>query len=232
MNLILTMAGKYSRFKNDGYRVPKFLLPWGSKTILSEILYQMSPHFENIFLIANENDSDYLVHVKHIMNSYNIGENNLFTIQDTESQSETLLCGIKNFSNILGPIIVHNIDTILYERDYYLIQNELLTKDGFIDIFDSNNPNYSYVVENENKVISISEKTLISNNASSGMYGFSSIDLIKKYYVNGYISEIYQKMLNDDLEISVGKKYTTDNTVVLGTPKEYQSLSFLKLGNL
>ena len=27
--------------------------------------------------------------------------------------------------NILGPIIVHNIDTILYERDYYLIQNEI-----------------------------------------------------------------------------------------------------------
>ena len=28
MNLILTMAGKYSRFKEEGYTIPKFLLPW------------------------------------------------------------------------------------------------------------------------------------------------------------------------------------------------------------
>ena len=50
MNLILTMAGKYSRFKNEGFRLPKFLLPWGDKSILSEILSEMSPHFNNVYL--------------------------------------------------------------------------------------------------------------------------------------------------------------------------------------
>ena len=42
MNLILTMAGRYSRFVNEGYRIPKYLLPWGNKPILSEILYELN----------------------------------------------------------------------------------------------------------------------------------------------------------------------------------------------
>ena len=53
MNLILTMCGKYSRFTTEGYKIPKFLLPWGNHCILSEILQQMKG-FSDIYLIANE----------------------------------------------------------------------------------------------------------------------------------------------------------------------------------
>ena len=35
MNLVLTMAGKYSRFKLFGSKVPKYLLPLATKTVLS-----------------------------------------------------------------------------------------------------------------------------------------------------------------------------------------------------
>ena len=42
MNLILTMAGKYSRFVNEGYKIPKYLLPWSNHTILSEILFNIT----------------------------------------------------------------------------------------------------------------------------------------------------------------------------------------------
>ena len=118
MNLILTMAGKYSRFKGVGFTIPKFLLPWGDRTILSEILREMSPHFEEIYLIANKNDGDFIIHVENIMNVYNIDLENLILIQDTSSQSETLYKGLDLIGNIKGPIIVHNIDTILYNRDY------------------------------------------------------------------------------------------------------------------
>ncbi len=230
MNLILTMAGKYSRFKDEGFRIPKFLLPWGSRSILGEILFEMRPYFDNVYLIANKNDSEFLVHVSQIMKKNNIPQANLLSINDTDSQSETLLTGINQFPKIDGPIIVHNIDTILYGRDFKKIRNELSKKDGYIDIFHSNNPNYSYIINDKNKVINISEKTLISSNASSGMYGFSSAGVVEKYYVNGYISEIYQKMIADDLNISSGKIHSLDDTIVLGTPNEYSSLSYLFFG--
>ena len=54
MNLILTMAGRYSRFINEGYKIPKYLLPWGKRSILSEILSIMNHNntFENIYVIV------------------------------------------------------------------------------------------------------------------------------------------------------------------------------------
>ena len=38
MNLVLTMAGQYSRFKLFGSKVPKYLLPLGTETILAEVI--------------------------------------------------------------------------------------------------------------------------------------------------------------------------------------------------
>jgi len=229
MNLILTMAGKYSRFKNEGFRLPKFLLPWGDKSILSEILSEMSPHFNNVYLIMNQNDDDYNIHIKNIMRVYNIDTNNLISISDTNSQSETLYKGLELINNISGPIVIHNIDTILYNRNYKEIHHNLLNNDGFIDIFQSNNQSYSYVILNNNKITEIAEKILISDIATSGMYGFSSKDKFKLYYKEGYISDIYKNMINKGLSITTGNKYNESNTIVLGTPHEYINLSKITL---
>ena len=131
--------------------------------------------------------------------------------------------------NIKGPIIVHNIDTILYNRNYKEIESKLLKNDGFVDVFNSNNPNYSYVLLEDTIITEIIEKMLISDIATSGMYGFISTEIFKKYYVNGYISSVYKKMINDNLSIVTGTNYSESNTVVLGTPDEYINLSKLKL---
>lgn len=230
MNLIITMAGKYSRFKNEGYRLPKYLLPWGNRSILSEILLTMHKHFENVYLIMNKNDNDYKVHIRNIMKEYNINLNNLILIEDTDSQSQSLLKGLELINNLKGPIVVHNVDTVLYNRDYVKIKNNLSISDGFIDVFESNNPAYSYVLLNKLKEVKeIAEKILISNTASSGLYGFSSKEVFEKYYSNGYISTIYKNMIENNLTVTTGVKYDETNTIVLGTPYEYMNLSKLIL---
>ncbi len=229
MNLILTMAGEYSRFKNKGFKIPKFLLPWGNRNILSEILHEMSSHFDNVYLIMNEKDKDYKVHIQNIMGKYKIKTNNLISITDTKSQSETVYKGLELIGNIDGPIIIHNIDTILYNRNYNTVKSKLTDNEGFIDIFLSNNPIYSYVIIDKNKIKEIAEKILISNTATSGMYGFSSVSLFKKYYKKGYISDIYKNMINESLSITTGIRYNELNTVVLGTPDEYMNLSKIHL---
>ena len=79
MNLILTMAGKYSRFVNEGYKIPKYLLPWSNHTILSEILFNITKDniFKNIFLVANKNDKNFIHQILHTMKYYNIQSENL-----------------------------------------------------------------------------------------------------------------------------------------------------------
>lgn len=221
------MAGKYSRFQNEGYKLPKYLLPWGHRSILSEILHELltSNVFNNVFLIANKADNDYLSHVRKIMTHYQLVHKNLITISDTKGQAETAfigLCEIEKFHKLIGPIAFHNIDTILYNRDLANIKDNLQKYDGHIDVFKSNNHDYSYVLLKNNLVEVISEKILISDLATSGLYGFSSSQIFTSNYTNeNYISEIYKKLISQNKSICVGKTYSEQETIVLGTPNEY-----------
>jgi dTDP-glucose pyrophosphorylase len=229
MNLILTMAGKYSRFKSEGYGLPKFLLPWGDRSILSEILGEMAPSFKSVFLIANKADEDYMPHITKIMKAHRVPEENLYLINDTRGQAETACIGVETIGELKGPVVFHNIDTILYNRNYEEVEKSLKNYPGFIDIFKSNNHSYSYVVLDGNKVNKIVEKVLISDVASSGMYGFQSIDIFKKYCSESteYISDVYSKIIENKLVVVAGGKYSGSDTVVLGTPEEYINLSKL-----
>jgi dTDP-glucose pyrophosphorylase len=66
----------------------------------------------------------------------------------------------------------------------------------------------------------------ISNFATSGLYGFSNSKLYLNYYSGEvYISEVYKKMINDGLRITSDKIHEDKNTLVVGTPTEYLTLS-------
>ena len=236
MNLILTMAGKYSRFVIEGYKFPKYLLPWGHHTILSKILGEMTKgnYFENVFLIANINDETYAPHVLQTMDAYQIPRENLHLISDTGGQAETAHVGIKFFRKIKGnnqaPVVFHNIDTILYKRDFRVLIDKLSQYDGYIDVFNSNNHAHSYVLMENDRVAEIAEKIVISNHATSGLYGFKNAELFEKFYepeVDIYISGIYDKMINAGLSIGVGELHNEHDTVVLGTPEEYINASVM-----
>ncbi len=235
MNLILTMAGRYTRFINEGYRIPKYLLPWGDHSILSEIVRELTKggEFTNIYLVANKRDVIYMPHVRKILKSLDISEDNLFLIPDTSGQTETAYQGIQeiqnNFGEITGPIVFHNIDTILYNRNFKDLPNILEKFDGFVDIFESSNHNYSYVLMKGEVVETIAEKIVISDNASSGLYGFSSIGKFLEYYSSEelYMSHLYQKMIEGGARITVSEMHTEKDTVVLGTPSEYLTTAYI-----
>ena len=115
MNLVLTMAGRYSRFVDEGYRIPKYLLPWGDKSIMSEIIDHLNQDdfFENIFLIANKRDVIFMPHVKKILKNKGISSKHLILIEDTRGQAETAFHAIReitaNIGSIEGGIVFHNI---------------------------------------------------------------------------------------------------------------------------
>lgn len=228
MNLILTMAGKYTRFTNEGYKIPKYLFPWGKHNILSEIINNLQG-FDNVFLVANENDKLFFSHVLHIMKNFKIPEENLVIVGDTRSQSDTAKTFLlKRYDTLSGPIVFHNIDTILFNRNVNDIKSKLANNDGYIDIFRSNNHSYSYVLVDDlqKTVYEIQEKILISNIATSGLYGFSNsnvfLDNCDEY---DYISSVYKNMILNNQKIAVSTLYDEKNTWVVGTPSEYFNLS-------
>lgn len=237
MNLVLTMAGKYTRFKSDGYKVPKYLLPWKRHTILAEILDVMRRGFDNIFLVANEDDREYAPHLSYILSNHWYSDVNLFYIKDTSGQAETAYVSVQEIYKVWGdhileqPLAFHNIDTILYNRNYTDMRSKLTRHRGYIDIFKSSNHQYSYVLTEppESQVYEISEKILISNMATSGLYGFDCGQLyIDKFEDAGqptYISEVYKYMIDMDYPIVTSELHSEKDTWVLGTPDEYMNLS-------
>lgn len=225
MNLILTMAGKYSRFKDAGLNIPKYLLPWGYGTILSEIIAGFHVNsIQEIYIVMNKADEPYLPHVKAIMENGGMSSKNILMIDDNSGQAETASQGINHFiSEIQGePLIIHNIDTILKERDYSQVARELKEFSGYIDVFKSNNHEYSYVLSEGGYVKAIAEKVLISQTATSGLYGFAYPEIYMHNYIGQtYISDVYKKMIKGNYQVKISPVYTEKNTIVLGTPKEY-----------
>lgn len=224
MNLIITMAGKYERFRSEGYKIPKYLLPFGVHTILSQILSQLyRPDIvKKVFLVANNADKPFMGHVLKIMDSFAISRDNLLLVGDTSGQAETANMALSWF-DVTGPVLIHNADTIPMNRDLFAIKDELMRRSsGFIDVFRSNNHAYSYVLAKNGRVEVIGEKILVSDLATSGLYGFSNRTVFHDHYSGQkFISEVYKSMIKNGCDVSIGEVHTEADTIVLGTPEDY-----------
>ncbi|MEO8702140.1 MAG: NTP transferase domain-containing protein [Kofleriaceae bacterium] len=236
MILILTMAGRYQRFADEGFKLPKYLLPWGDQTVLAAILgeLQRGRVFSEVFLIANHRDEAYMPHVKAIMRRHDIPMEHLVLTHDTKGQAATALLGVEAVDQTsTQPIVFHNIDTILYNRKLDQLAATLAEVDGYIDVFTSNNSNYSYVLTDDNRrVREIAEKIVVSDLATSGFYGFRSGAQFRELYnpaEDFYISSVYKRMIVAGCPIVTSEKHRESETIVLGTPVEYLNASLVSL---
>ena len=232
------MAGRYQRFLNEGFKIPKYLLPWGAQTILAEILSELNNEqtFTAVVLVANQRDEAYMPHVRAVMKGHDITINNLILTHDTSGQVETALLGIKALERLYGevdrPIVIHNIDTLLLNRNIKQIEESLKFNAAYIDIFSANNKGYSYVLVDKNrKLVEIAEKIVVSDLATSGLYAFKNSEIFKKYFSQDdiFISSILKRMILSGESVMTSEKYKENKTIVLGTPEEYMIASLTLL---
>lgn len=238
MNLIICMAGLNTRFHDFGFDIPKYLLPWGDKTIILEILTELTKDykFDQIILLANKRDIYFKETLLKSISELNLDESNIYYINDTNGQAHTAsigagLCNDKSIS-----FCVHNADTIITNRNFKQIELLLENNQAFIDVFVANSPSYCYVRFDKDKVLEISEKVQNSPFASSGLYCFQSTDKYLDAYFKIsetqkskeiYISNLMQQMLNDGDKICSNSLNNKSETIVLGSPQEY-SLELVK----
>lgn len=228
MNLFFTMAGNYSRFGNFSLKLPKFLLPFDKSNIFSHILKNLkNKEIKNYYFILNKKDAYFFKFVEQQIKNLKIKNYKLIIIDKTNSQIETAIKGVnslKNSINLNDPVGFMNIDTILKKRNLKNYLNKLRTNDLFIDIFNSSNKSYSYVLCNKKQqVFSIKEKIVISDYASSGFYIFKNlkfINILKKEKFS-YFSELINYMIRQNYIATCNKITKYEETIVLGTPEQY-----------
>jgi len=230
------MAGVYRRFREAGYTTPKFLLPWRGQVVLDHILDGLldGGAFARVVLVANRRDQAHGEAIAACLERVGRERAGLIWVGDTRGQAETASLGLDQRDRLGGAdgaVAFHNVDTILSGRDWLAVARRLAELDGWIDVFPADSPAFSYVAMGEDGLVrEMAEKRVISAHATTGFYAFSSGEIYRRAAAQAvaaggefYISDVYRTMLAAGARIGAGGAASSDHTLILGTPAEYEA---------
>jgi dTDP-glucose pyrophosphorylase len=226
MILLIPLGGTGERFKNYGYNEPKALIKIFGKPILYYLLDNLGDYpIDFIFIPYNNEYSKYRFEEQLIHDYPHIHFKFYKLLNNTEGAAQTINLALKTLTIQDTPILCLDGDNF-YSIDIvqlWNLQNKVFT---FID--NNDNPIYSYISHENNKIIDIVEKQKISNYACTGAYGFNSykklleytqkvIDNNIKYKNEYYTSVVIKEMIKDNIDFNISI-INIENYHCLGTP--------------
>ena len=244
--LILPMAGKGSRFTEEGYDLPKPLLDVDGLPMILQAVDCLPESDNNVFICLQDHIDDFGIDKtlkNHFLNTEVISIN-----ETTEGQACTCEIGIEETNiNLENPILISACDNgVFYDRKKYL---ELL-KDESIDVivwtFRNNqasktNPNaYAWLDVDENDNIKhvsckkfIYENPLTTHAIIGTMFfrkGTYFMEGLQKNYnenirTNGefYVDDVLNQNIKDGLNVKV---FEVENYICWGTPNDYKTYNY------
>ena len=169
------MAGEGSRFKNVGYTFPKPLIDVNGKPMIQIIIENLKPKCKHKFIFICQKEHYKKYSLNEIFNNL-VGQENYECIQldaVTQGAACTVMTASKFINNKNDLIIANSDQYVDIDINDYLDFSRKSEVDGTIMTFKASHPKWSYarIDENEN-VIEVAEKKVISNHATVGIYYF------------------------------------------------------------
>ena len=231
LTVIITMAGRGSRFRKAGYIVPKYMIMAKGKTLFEwsmDSLLDYNPHVKKYVFIVQKRDNS-LQFIKEKCESYHIPEIKIVEINGiTDGQATTCKLALP-YCDQESPILIYNIDTYVEPPE---MKYSDISGDGHIPCFMAEGYHWSFVKTNKKgEVVEVTEKKRISDHCSIGAYYFSTAKLFEETYaeyysdkdnlVRGekYIAPMYNQLIKSKKLVTLS---TLDKSKVhiLGTPEE------------
>lgn len=242
MNIIITMAGKSSRFYDSGYNQPKALLPVGNKKMIEHVINMFDPNTCKYHIVINSKQLEfypdlikYLNQLATNMKVIVIEEHDLGPVHSVLQVTD-----IKDNEEI----IVSYCDFTVH-WNYPLFLRHVYGKDGCVVSFKGFHPAsfgdtyYAYMKVKEDQMIELQEKKSYTNNrteehASAGIYYFKNFGIFKKYskkileeenniLPEAYVSLLFNSMVADNLSVIV---HEVNKFICFGTPNDYEQYLF------
>ena len=232
MTIVIPMAGMGSRFKNEGYSIPKYMIKIKGKTLFERSMKGLPLNIaEKIVFICLESHNKFEVD-KFIKNHISHKNIKILKINETtRGQAETVFKA-EHLIDDEDEMLIYNIDTEFYSKDLSdILKNRSSDIDGILGAFinKSKDNKWSFASINENGiVIKTTEKEKISDYALTGLYHFRKANIffkIAKKWIEEdkkVEGEFYIAPMYNDL-IEVGGKFIlnmVDSFIPLGTPQE------------
>lgn len=235
LNLVITMAGRGSRFYEAGYKVPKYEIMAHERSLFEWSMLSLKnflkPGSRLIFVCLEENkSSSFVLHQTKLLGLTDVHIIELKELTDGQATSAYLSLELCNPE---WPLLIYNIDT--YVKPHALMPADIRPgSDGWVPCFQVPGEHWSFVrLGDDGWAVDLAEKQRISNYASIGLYWFSRADryleLYNKFFsdpnnlVRGekYIAPLYRQLIAESGKVSLSDLHPGD-VHVLGTPFELE----------
>lgn len=234
-NIVITMAGRGSRFYEAGYTVPKYAIEAHGRSLFDWSMLSLKNFIDSdsriVFVCLKENDSSAYVRRQCAM----LGLEDVHVLeldQITDGQATSAYVS-RHLWRDGDPLLVYNIDTYIHPRALHPDQIAP-GSDGWIPCFQVPGEHWSFVGTGpDGWAREVAEKKRISGNASVGLYWFRDaagyVDAYDRFFAAGnglvkgerYIAPLYAQLIAEGKKISISDLPVAD-VHVLGTPAELQ----------
>ncbi len=232
IDVIITMAGLGSRFREAGYDVPKYMIEARGKTLFEwsmDSLRSVLKQTDNLLFVALQ---DKKVDVNKFINDrckkMGINDYSLILLDNVTDGQATTAMSVCNMWHENHPLLIYNIDT--YVEPGKIIPEDF-KGDGFIPCFKAPGDHWSFVkLDDDGRAVEIEEKKRISDNCTIGAYYFKTCGLFKRLYntyyrekndvkTEKYVAPLYNHLLKEGGEVYICD-IDPSSVHVLGTPEE------------
>ena len=227
-NIVIPMAGRGSRFTEQGYTDSKPFIDVNGKPMIQRVIENLGIEFDKNYmfvLVCLQEDFDkYDFHqFKDIIghDSYDV-----VILDDVNEGAAQTILQAKDLINDDTPLLTLNTDQMIeYDTDMWKSFERF---DGGIPCFWGDSGDWSYArCGQDGYVEEVAEKKVISNDATAGYYYWSKGSDFVKYAeqmiednsrTNGefYVAPVYNWAIKDGKKIAI---YMVDKVYELGTPE-------------
>ena len=234
--IIFPMAGLSRRFAENGYDLPKYMLPlWGGFVFDFAVASFESEFQRQPFLFIYRETGGVRDFLESRVKALGIAYPR-FAVLDkpTAGQAETVELGLK-VAEVPDetPLAIFNIDTFRNPQASPFPLPEKLS--GWLEVFRGEGSNWSFVSPSQTEygiAKETAEKVAISDLCSTGFYYFSSASMFYRALAKErekpnaselYIAPIYNHLISDGGRVGYGLLKQHD-LLLCGVPDEYEAL--------
>ena len=226
--IVITMAGRGSRFKKVGIETPKYLVKIDGTTMFEYALRSLSDLNDDRFVFVTRADHNTDDVVANHCDQVGIDDFETVEVPEvTDGQASTAMAADEYVADT-DTVAIYNIDTYVEKGQ---LERDRLGSDHCIPVFSPAGDRWSFVETDENGgVMRVTEKERVSDMATVGFYQFSSWRRFREAYENAgadiegqydetYVAPFYNWLLKNGDRIDV-VRLDTDAVHVLGTPED------------
>jgi dTDP-glucose pyrophosphorylase len=236
LNIVIPMAGLGSRFKNAGVQEPKPLIMVDKKHLIEHAVDSLNIVGQYIFITRKYENPEHNNRLSSILKKLKPDCIEICLDNDQYGAADAALYA-KEYIDNNDELIITNCDQLLrWDSDKFLELSRSAYCDGSVAIFKSNDIKNSFAVIDNNRIVNIEEKKVISEDALVGIHYWrrgsdfirSAKKLISEYRLKGfsecYISSTYNYLIEEGLNI-LPFKMPRNGYISLGTPQDLEVYS-------